>query len=122
MQKLTFERAWDKTIAKGDREHIKTVFSKQVNTLEEGVHLSFLKKAVNYKNELLITVLIHNRMEAELSIDQTVISYEEIGKEIAKAAFIVPCTIQAKTSMPWTFIFPQTSETNEAPVFKISSV
>ena len=115
MQKLYFEPAWDKTIAPTDREKIINHFQQQTKQLQDGVHLSFLLNARNHKGELLITVLIHNFEELNFRLHNAVISYNEQGKQRANAMFSLPCEIGANTSMPWTFIFSETNETNADP-------
>lgn len=119
MQMLYFEPAWDKAIAPKDREKITTLFQQQTKQLHEGVHLSFLYNALNYKAEQLITVLIHNFEEETLRIDNTVVSYHEQGKLSANTRFSLPCEIPGNTSMPWTFIFSESNETNVAPAYTI---
>lgn len=119
MQKLYFEPAWDKTIAPADREKIIYHFQQQTKQPHGGVHLSFLRSAINHKGELLITVLIHNFEVINFRIDNTVISYYEHGKQRANATFSLPCEIDGNTSMPWTFIFSETNETNADPQYMI---
>jgi SLAP domain-containing protein len=119
MQKLYFEPAWDKTIAPIDREKITHHFLQQTKQLQDGVHLSFLRNAINHKGEQLITVLIHNFEETNIRLANTVISYYEQGKQLANATFSLPCEIAGNTSMPWTFIFSATNETNAVPHYTI---
>ena len=119
MQKLYFEPAWDKAIAPSDREKIIQYFQQQTKQLQGGIHLSFLRKARNYKGEQLITVLIHNFEEIDLRLDNTVISYYEQGKQPANATFSLPCEIAGNTSMPWTFIYSKTNETTNPPQYAI---
>lgn len=112
MQKLFLESAWDKTIAPADRVKITNHFHEHVPHLLEKIHFSFYKKAINHKNELLITVLIHNAQDIALNLQNVVITYKEENKQVATGIFIVPVKIEKYTSMPWTFIFSQTNETN----------
>ncbi len=119
MQKLYFEPAWDKTIAPTDREKITHHFQQQTKQLQDGVHMSFLRNARNYKGELLVTVLIHNFEDINFRLNNTVISYYEQGKQSANAMFSLPCEIAGNTSMPWTFIFSDTNETTADPQYMI---
>jgi len=119
MQKLYFEPAWDKTIAPTDREKITHHFQQQIKHLQGGVHLSFLWNARNHKGEQLIAVLIHNLEDINLRLHNTVISYYEQDKQLANAAFSLPCEIAGNTSMPWTFIFSEMNETNTDPQYRI---
>ncbi|KAA0944245.1 SLAP domain-containing protein [Sporosarcina sp. ANT_H38] len=119
MQRLYFESAWDKTIAPIDREKIMYHFQQQTKQLQDGVHLSFFRKARNHKGEQLITVLIHNFEDINFRLHNTVISYYEQDKQLANAAFSLPCEIAGNTSMPWTFIFSETNETTADPQYSI---
>ncbi|WP_318615840.1 SLAP domain-containing protein [Sporosarcina sp. YIM B06819] len=119
MQNLYFEPAWDKTIAPADREKIIHHFHQQTKQLQSGVHMSFLRNARNHKGELLITVLIHNFEEINFRLDNTVISYNEQGKQPANATFSLRCEIAGNTSMPWTFIFSDANETTAKPQYTI---
>ena len=121
MQKLYFEAAWDKTIAPIDRKKITNHFHQQTKQLQDGVHLSFLWNARNYKGEQLITVLIHNFEDINLRLHHTVISYYEQGKQLTNATFSLPIEIAGNTSMPWTFIFSETNETTADPQYTISN-
>lgn len=117
MQKLFFEPAWDKTIAEVDRELI----TKHFRTLQpkDNVYLSFLREAVNHKNELLVTVLIHNGQRDPLQIEETAIAYQPAHKSTIVSVFHLPLLIPAKTSMPWTFIFSSSNQTEQIPVYII---
>ncbi|MET3659197.1 MULTISPECIES: SLAP domain-containing protein [Sporosarcina] len=119
MQKLYFEPAWDKTIAPADREKITHHFQQQTKQLQGGVHLLFLWNARNHKGEQLIAVLIHNFEDINLRLHNTVISYYEQGIQRTNATFSLPCEIAGNTSMPWTFIFSETNETNADPQYMI---
>ncbi|MCZ2259903.1 SLAP domain-containing protein [Sporosarcina sp. G11-34] len=115
MQKLYFESAWDKTIAPADREKIINHFQEQTKHLKDGVHFLFLWQAKNHKNERLITVLIHNNEEHNFRLQNTAIAYYEQDQPIATGMFSLPCEIAGNTSMPWTFIFSVSNQTNAFP-------
>lgn len=113
MQKLIFERAWDKTIAPADREKITTYFN--TSQINKEVHLAFFKEAINYKNERLVTVLIHNGTTEPVLFQNTAIAFDD-----RTGLFTVPLQIPAQSSMPWTFIFSNNNETELAPAYTIS--
>ena len=121
MQKLYFEPAWDRTIAPADREKMMIHFQQQTKQLQSGVHFSFFRKARNYKDEQLITVLIHNYEETNLRLQNTAVAYYEQGKQLANATFSLPVEIAGNTSRPWTFIFSKTNETTSYPQYTISN-
>ncbi|AUJ24729.1 SLAP domain-containing protein [Virgibacillus dokdonensis] len=118
MQRLLFEASWEKTIDARDREEIEKVFE-QVKEMKESRQSFFiLSQARNHRNDLLVTVLIQNGLETDWVLCGGKLTYYEANKLIATEVFsdkrlIVP----AKCSMPWTFIFPESSVQQE-PNFK----
>lgn len=120
MHKLQFEPAWDKTISSQDRHEIIEMFEQVTPFLEAGIHFTFLWGAYNHKNELLITVLIHNFQRESLQLQHTIISYQEEQDIIVNGIFDVRAIIPAHTSMPWTFIFSADNQTDSAPDYIIT--
>ncbi|WP_197046774.1 SLAP domain-containing protein [Oceanobacillus salinisoli] len=110
VQKLEFESAWDRTVAEQDREKIKQAFSQAKKQLsdDESIQFTPLKSALNHKGELLVTTLVHNTTGEGFSFLQHEISFQQNGHTIATHVFSTPSLwIEKKTSMPWTFIFPE---------------
>lgn len=107
MQKLIFESAWDKTISNKDRKEIEAIFLETSQSDNQGVQLTPLWQAFNHKGELLVTVLIHNFTMHAFSFQNTKLTYIEANEVLIEHSFTIPSfSIQAKSSMPWTFIFP----------------
>ncbi|MFS0752543.1 SLAP domain-containing protein [Oceanobacillus sp. 1P07AA] len=107
-QTLKFESSWDKALPEQDRLMIKQVFG-QINheTAEQTTTFTPLWQAQNYKGELLVTVVINNYSEDELTFDQAPINYIEDGQVLATHFFTLKTVIiPPKTSMPWAFIYP----------------
>ncbi|MER2260519.1 MAG: SLAP domain-containing protein [Psychrobacillus sp.] len=116
MQQLKFEASWDKAIAKRDRLYIEKVFEETKKSLSNNIVFTPIKEAINHKNELLVTVLVHNFTEQSLSFQKTRICYLIEEDTIAKNDFTIPAfVVPSKTSMPWTFIFPVHSLVEERP-------
>ncbi|MDR4889906.1 SLAP domain-containing protein [Fredinandcohnia sp. QZ13] len=111
MQRLLFEEAWDRTISQKDREEIERIFQDVVLNLDMGVTFTTVRIAVNHKVERLVTSIIHNRTEQTLIFENTILEIWVGDKRLAEHNFTYP-TLQVppKTSMPWTFIFPETVE------------
>jgi SLAP domain-containing protein len=109
MQELLFAEAWDRTISDNDRSRIKKAFQEAVLTDTAPLQFSPLWRAVNYRGELLITVIIHNKNEAPFAFSDQTVNYKTGVKTAAKHIFTLPFLINGKTSMPWTFIFPKES-------------
>ncbi|MBD7944275.1 SLAP domain-containing protein [Psychrobacillus sp. FSL K6-2684] len=110
MQKLQWEKSWDKAVATQDREQIELIFLKTKDLMIEDILFTPIREAINHKKEFLVTVLVHNFTDQELIFDQTRLVYA-IGNEImARHLFTIPMLIiPPKASMPWTFIFPEGS-------------
>lgn len=106
MQRLVWEQAWDKTISPGDRKKVEIAFE-QAN--EQAVPLKYIPfwQARNYRGELLITVIVQNFTEEAMHFTEMPLRYTEDGELIASHIFSFPnLKLGAKSSMPWTFIFP----------------
>ncbi|QUG40263.1 SLAP domain-containing protein [Psychrobacillus sp. INOP01] len=107
MQKLQFESSWEKAIAIKDRELITDIFQNSNTESEQSIRLEPIWEAMNYKGEVLVTVLIHNFTNTVLTFQNQKFVYIEQETVIAEQIFTVPqLIIKPKTSMPWTFIFP----------------
>lgn len=121
MQKLQFESAWSKTVSPQDRDWINHRFTTYIKNEDrrEGVHFSFLREAKNHKGELLVTVMIHNFDDKTLILKETIIAYSDDEQIFATGLFNVPCDIEGKTTMPWTFIFSPSNKTDQVPQYII---
>ncbi|MED1202216.1 SLAP domain-containing protein [Heyndrickxia acidicola] len=114
MQKLQFEASWDRTISNGDREKIKKAFD-ETCLAENKEMITPLWQALNYKNDLLITVLVHNFSNHPLFFLERKIAYVEDQKVMAEYLFTIPALkVEPLTSMPWTFIFPAKNISEQA--------
>lgn len=120
MQGLQFEAAWDRTIAPQDRKFIEEIFSESKIEHGGGVHFTFVREAINHREDLLVTVLIHNCYEKKISMEEVAIAYRRDEKTIATDTFNLPFEINAKTTMPWTFIYSQPYSTEERSNFEIN--
>lgn len=115
MQTLQFEPSWDKALSTKDRELIEGIFKESNSQTEKDIKLTQIWQAKNYKNELLITVLIHNFTDETLTFNETNLMYVENEQLIAEHTFTLPTLkIEPKSSMPWTFIFPVESQKGTA--------
>lgn len=119
MQKLEFEAAWDRTIAEKDRNWITHIFNSYPINEESGVHFTFLREAYNYKGELLVMVLIHNCQDIPLNLNHTLITYDRNEGTKVAGIFDVPWVIPSKTSIPWTFIFTDSTPSEFIPHYHL---
>ena len=122
MQRLEFEAAWDKTIAPADRKVIIDLFNQTKEQQTESIVLLPIRQALNHRNDLLATVLLHNFTDSVFSLEAIDLSYLENDRVIATHHFSFPGLILPKeTSMPWTFIFPEHVRVEE-PLLKNSEI
>ncbi|GGM24419.1 hypothetical protein GCM10011351_07730 [Paraliobacillus quinghaiensis] len=115
MQRLEFEKAWDRTIAQEDRKRIEKIFSETGHKNEQNIVFTLLNVARNHKKDLLVMVLIHNFSLEPYQIKDETLEYKENNQLVARHRFALPTPmIPAQTSMPWTFIFPENSLASDA--------
>ena len=118
MQSFQLQEAWQRTISEEDKERLFLLFEESKDHSAEAITCVPYRLAVNHRQELLCTVLIHNRSEESLDIRNVDISVYKNNLEIAHHSFHdLPLQLPSKTSMPWTYIFPldryHSSLTNE---------
>ena len=107
MQQLRFESSWEKALSAQDRNYIEKIFNDTKQQHHSTIVFSPIREAINHRNELLITVLVHNFSHNPLTFENTRLVYSNEQEILAEKAFTLPSlTIPAHVSMPWTFIFP----------------
>lgn len=106
MQTLQYESAWNKTISQQDRSLVEETFKKVALTADP-IQFTPLRIDWNYKRELLVIVIVHNTTESDYTFNQEKLSLKLHDVTLAEHTFTTPnLLVKAKTSMPWTFIFP----------------
>lgn len=98
--KLVFEAAWERAIAPIDRKQIEQLF---LETKDYSNH-TIIRTAINHKQQLLISVLLHNHSDEERRFSNQPIRFQSIEQNFSIDALV----IAPRTSMPWTFIFDST--------------
>ncbi|WP_164669327.1 SLAP domain-containing protein [Virgibacillus doumboii] len=109
MQQLKFHPKWDKTIAEEDRNHITQSFQQADLSSDKTIQFTSLWHVKNHRGDLLVTTIVHNTSESSAKLDNQILTCHVNGKEVAEHTFSPPFTFETKTSMPWTFIFPEGS-------------
>ncbi|MGG0717201.1 SLAP domain-containing protein [Robertmurraya massiliosenegalensis] len=110
MQQLQFDPSWDKALAIGDRLLIERIFRGISDLNSSEIVCTPIREALNHKEELLITVLVHNYMDQPLMFNDTRLRYSMEGENVAEHFFTIPqLVIPGQVSLPWTFIFPKES-------------
>ena len=114
IQQLFFETAWDKTISQQDRTQIEELFQQTQAITTSAITFVLVRTAVNHREELLVTALIHNFTEMAQDLTDSTVNLCWSGQQIATLS-INDSRLQlpAKTSMPWTFIYPSVDGANE---------
>ena len=107
MQQLQFESSWAKALSPQDREFVEKLFNDTKQQPDSTIVFSPIRQAINHRNELLITVLVHNFSQHPFTFDNTRLVYSNGQEVLAENVFTLPIlTIPPQVSMPWTFIFP----------------
>ena len=107
MQQLQFESSWAKALSAQDRESIEKLFYNTKQQHDSTIVFFFFLQAINHRNELLVTVLVHNFSQQPLQFENTRLVYSNEQEVLAENVFTLPTlTIPPQVSMPWTFIFP----------------
>lgn len=119
MQQLYFHPAWDKTISPQDRASIENLFEQTYRRIDDLIMSPAIRTAINYKNELLVTVLVHNFTHHSATFNNRTV-YVHYGSFHAEQAFTIPELVIAPfTSMPWTFIFKERTEYEKLTLEKV---
>lgn len=109
MHKLQYEASWNKALCQKDRLHIEQLFE-QVQLTDIPIACTIIRTAINHRQELLITVLLHNFSDELLTFQQRTVTYTLQDEVLATHAFTIPALlVPSNTSMPWTFQFPSGS-------------
>ena len=107
MQQLQFESSWAKALSQQDRDAIEKLFNDTKGQHYTTIIFSPIRQAINHRNELLITVLVHNFSQQPFTFANTHLVYSNGQEVLAENIFTLPTlTIPPQVSMPWTFIFP----------------
>ena len=107
MQQLQFESSWDKALSTQDRDYIEKLFNDTKEQQHATIMFSPIREAINHRNELLVTVLVHYFSDNSFVFEDTRLVYSNEQAVVAENVFTLPTlTIPAHVSMPWTFIFP----------------
>ena len=107
MQQLQFESSWAKALSAQDRDAIEKLFYDTKQQHDSTIVFSPIRQAINHRNELLVTVLVHNFSQQPLQFENTHLVYSNEQEVLAESVFTLSTlTIPPHVSMPWTFIFP----------------
>lgn len=110
MQKLQFEHSWNKAISMKDRKEIEQLFQNTFEFKNSNIICHSIRQAINHKNQMLITVLIHNFTDGDIAFDNREVHCLLEEGSVSQKFTIPALTIPSQTSMPWTFIFEDSVE------------
>lgn len=119
MQQLYLHPTWEKAISYADRTLIEKVFEETYTQTDDVIMNPIVRTAFNYKQELLVTVLIHNFTHHAIRIKNRSV-YLYCGEYFEEKVFNIPeLTIAPFTSMPWTFIFEPKDDYSKLDVSQV---
>lgn len=110
MQKLHFEHAWEKTLSQKDWLALEQLFQETVSQQKSCIVCHVFRQAINHKNQMLITVLIHNFSNDELTFENREVHCLLDEGQVSQKFTLQALSIPPKTSMPWTFIFDDSTQ------------
>ncbi|WP_080873755.1 SLAP domain-containing protein [Oceanobacillus timonensis] len=114
---LVFEPKWDKALPDIDRQKIEQTFHHNVpaESADNPITFTPLWQARNHRSDLLVTVLINNFSRQAYSFNHSTLEYIENDTVKAREEFTLDrVLVPPDSSMPWTFIFPKSSFTNNS--------
>ncbi|MGN7477320.1 SLAP domain-containing protein [Solibacillus silvestris] len=110
MQTLQFEASWEKAVSKHDRLFIEQLFHRSKSEKQRAISCCLIRKAINHRRQMLITALVHNHTSELLTFQNREVSCLTQHGEIAQKFTIPALAVPPYTSMPWTFIFDDSSD------------
>ena len=122
MQTLQFETAWEKAVAERDRQYIEELFQNTKELKSQDIDCHIIRTAINHKQQMLVTVLIHNFTEQPLAFKERVVRCLLEHGSVAQKFTIPALTIPPFTSMPWTFIYESSDEFLFTEILKVEIV
>ncbi|GGA74719.1 SLAP domain-containing protein [Ornithinibacillus halotolerans] len=106
MHTLNYQTAWEKQISAKDKALVERKFEETILE-EDTVQYTLIRKDRNYKNELLVLVLVHNTTDQDIMYKQKKLCLWHNDTLVAEHIFTLHnLTVKSNSSMPWTFIFP----------------
>lgn len=107
-QSLSLDPAWEKQISPQDRHLVETAFDQAKEEINHLKTFTYLRHDFNHEGALLLVVLLHNWSRRPLKLlDETLVCFNTQQVEVARHVFSLPFQLSAKTSTPWTLIFPK---------------
>lgn len=99
---------WKEAVSKQDLDLFHNLIeSKEVEYCPEKRCFVSAKATLNYRKDILATVLIVNNLDDIFVVDDLQLDYMENNLPVASNTFKIPTLIiEPKTITPWTFIFP----------------
>jgi|GEM_PF-877708 len=108
-QTLFFQEAWERTISLTDKEEIIKLFERSSSERKPG-EVSFIpfRVALNYKGDILATVLIQNEVNSKVELlDFSLSLFDKEGYIATESFSYSNIALPPNSTMPWTFIFPR---------------
>ncbi|KAB2333037.1 accessory Sec system S-layer assembly protein [Bacillus mesophilum] len=115
--KLDLHESWSKTISVEDRKKLEELLSSMGDPKPGEVNFTGLNARIADNQDLLVTMLLRNGHDKDVSFHQLPLIVEDAtGEKIAEGGFkLEDFELKANTSRPWTFIFPASLVKKENP-------
>jgi SLAP domain-containing protein len=106
--RLILQETWERALSAKDRETFQELFDMSPHPLYNEILFLPIRAGKNYEGNLFATVLIQNRREEDLLIEDFPLIVQDASSLVAEHRFTIKeLVVKANTSTPWTFIFPK---------------
>lgn len=106
---LDLDESWKKQLPKEQQELLAKIVSKLPKLGHNEVNFTGLQANLREDKSLSVSIFIRNGNDRAINIEQLPLEIIDAnGKKIARGSFKLdpPLTVKARTTKPWTFIFP----------------
>ncbi|WP_277679848.1 accessory Sec system S-layer assembly protein [Gracilibacillus dipsosauri] len=105
---LDLEESWEKSIGDETKKSLEKIVENAPELKPGEVNFMGLSIKYNDNNDLLVTILIRNGSDKNITLQQIPLAVKDAnGEEFVRGSFkLENFTVKANTSKPWTFIFP----------------
>lgn len=106
---LDLDPHWENQLTEAQREHLQKIVAELPQLKEDEVNFMGLEAAIQEDGSLAVTVLIRNGSTKSINIEQLPLAVEDAeGDIVCQGGFTFhDFVVNANTTKPWTFIFPE---------------
>ncbi|OAO81632.1 hypothetical protein A0O32_1077 [Anoxybacillus flavithermus] len=105
---LDLEESWQQHLKEEDKQKLEQLVRSLTPPKQGEVNVMGLQARMNEEGDLVVTLLIRNGSDKNITFEQMPLAVEDAsGDIVARGAFTLQLEVKANTSKPWTFIFPK---------------